>query len=240
MQCASGRTYRGSELFLHYYVYTYSDPKNGQIRYVGKGNYFRAWSHLNESSNRELHALIKKRQTEGFNVQPLILQLFATSGEKDAYELECKLISYHGRKDLGLGPLFNYTDGGSKDPGKITANALEFRGVHYANLSICAREYGVAISNVYRRIRLNWTLALMVATAAVPSTTVNIPGRVITGALFPAAEADAAGVDAGGVDAAGVGALAPANTEVTLFFVASKGNSSTASGKPSPSSSVSV
>lgn len=159
MQCASGRTYRGSELFLHYYVYTYSDPKNGQIRYVGKGNYFRAWSHLNESSNRELHSLIKKRQTEGFNVQPLILQLFPESQEGDAYELECKLINYHGRKDLGLGPLFNYTDGGSKDPGNVTANALEFRGEQYLNLSICAREYGVPITNVYRRIRLNWTLA---------------------------------------------------------------------------------
>ena len=158
MQCASGKLYRGSELFLSYYVYSYSDPKNDQIRYVGKGNYFRAWSHLNESSNKELHALIKKRQREGFGVRPLIIQLFKENEETHAFNLEQELIAFHGRKDLGKGLLFNYTDGGEGDSGQATTT-IDFRGEIYPNLSVCARVHGVDVANVSGRLGRGWSMS---------------------------------------------------------------------------------
>ena len=46
--------------------------------------------------------------------------------EELAYLLEKELIAFHGRKDLKLGPLFNYGDGGRTDSGKKLTGRLSF------------------------------------------------------------------------------------------------------------------
>jgi len=38
---------------LHYYIYIYIDPRNGEIFYVGKGKGNRAFAHLSETSEKE-------------------------------------------------------------------------------------------------------------------------------------------------------------------------------------------
>ena len=50
--------------------------------------------------------------------EPLI-QLIAAPDEAAAFEMECLLIAMIGRKDLGLGPLLNMTDGGEGQSGLV-------------------------------------------------------------------------------------------------------------------------
>lgn len=98
-------------------TYIYFDPKSGMPRYVGKGNAGRPANHLNKSSNPQLDNLIKKRIKEGYEVKPIILE---AESNDDAVEMEELLIALIGREDLGLGPLFNHTDGGDGGtPGRV-------------------------------------------------------------------------------------------------------------------------
>lgn len=97
-----------------FYVYVYLDPTwNDEPFYVGKGHEERAWSH---SKRKDHHPLTQRLQKMSRNkIQPII-EIADCVDEDHAFREEIKLIACYGRKDLGLGPLLNLTDGGENPP----------------------------------------------------------------------------------------------------------------------------
>jgi len=94
-----------------FYVYLYLDPVDLQPFYVGKGKGKRRYFHLKGNKfNLHFDRKIKKIQKEG--LEPLIIIYQDQLIEEDAFALEKELIVFYGRKDLGLGTLYNMTDGG--------------------------------------------------------------------------------------------------------------------------------
>ena len=84
-------------------VYTHSKP-NGDVFYVGIGVYKkRAYSV--HGRNKHWHNTVNKY---GYDVNIL----FNDVDYETAKQCERYLIKYYGRKDLGLGSLVNFTDGG--------------------------------------------------------------------------------------------------------------------------------
>ena len=100
---------------MKFYTYLYLDPKDNTPRYVGKGKEDRAYSHLNLRKRTKLRNMLKKRIKEGYNPQPIITY---HKNEKTALAMEIFWIAVYGREDLGLGTLFNLTDGGEGTTGR--------------------------------------------------------------------------------------------------------------------------
>lgn len=148
--------YNGALCSIYFYVYSYSDPLTDVVVYIGKGTGYRAWSHLNRSSNRRLNNLIRLRGKQGFEILPTIHGFFESSDE--ALSQEAKLIEIHGRKDLETGTLFNLTDGGEGALGHVTDEPIEFRGITYPNIAHLTRSFGIKYDNYRRRIGLGWTM----------------------------------------------------------------------------------
>lgn len=92
-----------------YYVYLWRDPQDNVPRYIGKGKENRVWEHIEKPSSTYYSRLLSKRYRSNFVCLP---QVIWVNTEEEAYELETLLIQTIGRKDLGLGPLLNKTDGG--------------------------------------------------------------------------------------------------------------------------------
>lgn len=94
-----------------FYVYIYRDPIDETPVYVGKGKGSRAMCHISDRArtNNRLGKLIANRTKLGLVVEP---EIVAYCNERNALLIEQALISYFGRSQLSLGPLFNSTDGG--------------------------------------------------------------------------------------------------------------------------------
>ena len=90
------------------YVYTHHKATTGEIFYVGKGVAHRAWGVNGRSA--WWHKTVAKHGLE-VRIAQDGLQEWA------AHELECDLIALHGRRDIGLGPLCNLSDGGEGNAG---------------------------------------------------------------------------------------------------------------------------
>jgi hypothetical protein len=88
-----------------FYVYIHLKADTREPFYVGKGEGSRAWHSSPAKRGRWWHSTVAKH---GFVV--VIVQ--DGLQEWAAYELERDLIALHGRRDLGLGPLTNLSDGG--------------------------------------------------------------------------------------------------------------------------------
>jgi len=86
-----------------YYVYIWLRAKDNTPYYVGKGSTNRAFTYKSHGVNRP---------KEDKNII-----IYNSESEADAFETEVALIWYYGRKDLGLGPLRNLTDGGEGGSG---------------------------------------------------------------------------------------------------------------------------
>ena len=92
-----------------YYVYTISDL-DGAVRYVGAGCKDRWIRHDKQGDNAQLKAL----NAAGLALPAIKVRDGLTQAE--AFARERALIAFHGRADLGLGPLLNLTDGGPGMP----------------------------------------------------------------------------------------------------------------------------
>jgi hypothetical protein len=93
------------------YVYIYLRKSTLVPYYVGKGSGIRAW--------RKEHNV--KVPTD--NNRIVVVEQNLT--EVGAFAIERQLIRWYGRKDLGLGPLRNLTDGGEGATGPKSANWKE-------------------------------------------------------------------------------------------------------------------
>lgn len=96
-----------------YYVYSHINPINDEIFYIGKGCDKRAWS--KSGRNKFWNNIVNQY---GFEVK--IIEQGLTSEESN--QIEIFFIKKIGRKDLGLGPLVNMTDGGY--------SAIDYRSIH--------------------------------------------------------------------------------------------------------------
>lgn len=97
-------------------VYIWHDPKTNVPIYVGKGQERRPWMHFKPSVKTRLGYTLRKRRSEGYEMKPTII---LANSEEESSEMEMLLIAMIGRADLGLGPLFNMTDGGEGISGLV-------------------------------------------------------------------------------------------------------------------------
>lgn len=98
-----------------YYVYLYTDPRNGNPLYVGKGQGKRYKEHLIKSHNRLLNNKIKAIRSSG--LEPTVEVIFRTDDEMLAYDTEEFLISSYGIIVEG-GLLCNFSKGGRGNKSK--------------------------------------------------------------------------------------------------------------------------
>ena len=95
-----------------FYVYIVQ-YNTGVPVYVGMGRGRRA--NRKDNRNAKINALIDFGGTRSaVKVREGLMQA-------EAHDLERALIAFHGRDDLGLGPLLNLCDGGAGTPGHITS-----------------------------------------------------------------------------------------------------------------------
>jgi hypothetical protein len=97
-----------------YFCYIIHD-NTGVPVYVGKGHGRRS-RRVNGQRNANIDALI----SFGGTLSPVKVREGLT--ESEAYEFEKALIAFHGRDDLGLGPLLNLSDGGAGTPNPSAAH----------------------------------------------------------------------------------------------------------------------
>lgn len=108
-----------------FYVYVYRDPrpaKNNQPVYVGKGTGDRDLSHWSKGShNKPFQDFLSHIKQRG--LVALCQRVFETDSEAAAFAKEVELIALYGRRDLGMGTLFNLTDGGEGGSGTVRTEA---------------------------------------------------------------------------------------------------------------------
>lgn len=101
-----------------FFTYVYHDPERQVPMYVGKGKDKRATFHLNKATNLRLKNRLLTLKALG--LKPTI-EIFQMDDEVAALNEEVRLIAKYGRKDLGLGTLYNATDGGEGKTGYVTS-----------------------------------------------------------------------------------------------------------------------
>lgn len=96
-----------------YYVYTYTDPRNGEVFYVGKGKRYRDTEHLRNVQNNTLvksenkRKFIRIKEILDENLKPIIKREKTNLTNFEAYELEKSLIDKYLVLEDG-GTLLNY------------------------------------------------------------------------------------------------------------------------------------
>lgn len=96
-----------------YYVYTYTDPRNNEIFYVGKGKKYRHTEHLRNVKNNLLGKSDNKRKSQRIKdildsgIEPLIEKVKCDLSNYEAHFLEEELISKYKTIEDG-GCLLNY------------------------------------------------------------------------------------------------------------------------------------
>ena len=120
-----------------FYVYAYLDPRKpgdwsfGDLElgyepfYIGKGQKNRLNSHLREAKNDSFIDRHNPEKTERIRdileegSKPIIIKLLQDLDENTSLRIERNVIKLFGRKDKGLGPLLNLTDGGEGSSGYV-------------------------------------------------------------------------------------------------------------------------
>lgn len=119
---------------MDFYVYIHRKQSNGEVFYVGKGKYRRAW--LRSGRPKFWHRVVKKH---GLVVEIVMSGL----QEWYAFELETGLIALYGRKDLDEGCLINMADGGEGASGATRSVETRTR--------ISKAKKGVVFSDEHRK-----------------------------------------------------------------------------------------
>lgn len=107
-----------------FYIYLHVKLTNGEPFYVGKGSNDRS-SHSGKQRSKYWNSVVKKY---GYDI--IILEDSLT--EVESLEKEMYWIRRIGRKDLGLGPLVNLTDGGdNSNPSIETKNRISNKLIEF-------------------------------------------------------------------------------------------------------------
>lgn len=136
-----------------FYVYIYLDPrKPGNFNYeefhfdfepfyVGKGKEKRAWDHLFSSKKEKSYKSNKiNKILKTHNLEPVFV--LKNISEKNAFELEIRLIRLIGRLDLKTGTLTNMTGGGEG----VSGLSEEIKRDCYNHKGVKNPRYGVVLS----------------------------------------------------------------------------------------------
>ena len=107
---------------MNFYTYVYHDGDTPI--YVGKGKDDRAYVHLKRKDCHPFTHKLAKMKREGREPR---IQIIDAPDEAAAFEMEELLIAMIGRKDLGLGPLLNLTDGGEGPSGMIFSEEVKIK-----------------------------------------------------------------------------------------------------------------
>jgi len=114
----------------NFYVYVLFRPWDGSPFYIGKGK-DRRWAKHAQRKTGHIASVFKKAARLGLEVP--IVKIRDDLSEAEAFEIEVALIRAIGRKDLGLGPLANQTDGGegaSNPPAQVIEKRIsKIRGI---------------------------------------------------------------------------------------------------------------
>lgn len=99
------------------YVYSFVDPRNNEVFYIGQGKGHRARQGPigRPEVLRERMLDIVKQTNQAHTIEYIKKGLT----KQEAVDLEIQMIAQYGRKDLGLGPLLNKTNGGVGTKGFI-------------------------------------------------------------------------------------------------------------------------
>jgi hypothetical protein len=98
------------------------DSRAGHPVYIGRGRKDRRGRYV-VGTWRRFHYEIAQLIQDGLT-RPLVIVADDLSDEK-AKEEQRRLIALYGRRDLGLGPLWNLTDGGPGIPGSVANFAAD-------------------------------------------------------------------------------------------------------------------
>lgn len=142
-----------------FFVYADYKATTNEIFYIGKGTELRVKKKQRENIIwRRIHAKhgsYRRILSDG-------LQEWA------AHELECNLIALYGRKDLGLGPLVNLTDGGDGHTGmsadaKTVMSEKKTKHKYLLNgkqmtLNQISSEYGIKRVTLTKRLYDGWSI----------------------------------------------------------------------------------
>lgn len=96
-----------------YYVYSYTDPRNDEIFYIGKGKNYRDTEHLRNVKNKLVTKSENKRKAQRIQdildagYFPVILRLKSNLSNQDAHRYEEELIALYRTIEDG-GQLLNY------------------------------------------------------------------------------------------------------------------------------------
>jgi hypothetical protein len=104
------------------YVYVHLKADSLEPFYVGEGQKRRGWH--THGRSKHWNSVVRKHGVLVMIAQDDMLEAFA-------FELERNLIARIGRKDKGLGPLVNYTDGGDGASGAIRSDEFKARNVAF-------------------------------------------------------------------------------------------------------------
>lgn len=125
---------KGSKI-MKYYVYVLTD--GGIPFYVGKGTKLRMLAHEYRANNKKLKSFvlskIRKMKSVG---QPIgKLKVFESDSPELCFAEEIRLIAFYGRRDKGLGPLCNLTDGGEGTMGHIVTDVQKKKVSNSLNIA---------------------------------------------------------------------------------------------------------
>lgn len=145
-----------------FYIYCYIDPRNDEPFYIGKGCGRRDKVHFSKSSMEQDTLFYRKmRKLKHGRITPIVKRLVENVRELEAVYWETWFICLIGRRDLGLGPLSNLTDGGEGVSGrrmpqdeiskraKVTQNNGPSGSCQYKGIVVCLSGFEVVVLRKY-------------------------------------------------------------------------------------------
>lgn len=103
--------------------------------YIGKGTGKRLYQHKYTQRGKFMKSKMKSLKEK--NIDPIIVKIISNINNYESCENEKYLIKLIGRRDLGLGPLCNLTNGGEEGCGRIhTEREKELKRQRFKNIPL--------------------------------------------------------------------------------------------------------